>query len=439
MNLLVRVSYLKRFLTITKRNSIAYHLAVLYLIILHLIQIVFLKIELALFRPFPVVEFLTIGVIIYLTFSSIKVDLINYRNSTLFFLISGMILYSLLSLIFYLQPGNPYSFQSFFYGVHNLVLPMILFYLVQKIKLIEIEKLLKYILFFNFVSCVLGLVLFIQRPEFYTEYLKTIFISKDLTETWQYYGRMQSYLGSTSVANIAMVSIILVSALELNLKVKSVYFIIFFISVIATQQRGPIVFMIFFLFAKFILNFTVHRLFISVVVIFISFSVAYYLINFSDSDILIHLISNLSDRILNETGPAQVFSERMIGYERASVLISDFPIGVGLGATLSASENAIGSGLGQVVDANYARILADLGFIGLFLFVVILVKAIVKSFELKIFHFSIIISFYAFHAVGTNIFDSFMCNHLFWLYLGIINLYAKSSYFGKRQQIGIHY
>jgi hypothetical protein len=99
-----------------------------------------------------------------------------------------------------------------------------------------------------------------------------------------------------------------------------------------------------------------------------------------------------------------------------------FPLGVGLGATLSASEQASNSGLGQVVDANFARILADTGFLGLLLFLGIIAIALFISIKNRsLLFFSITILFYSFQALGTNVFDSFICIHLFWIFLGILN------------------
>jgi hypothetical protein len=120
--------------------------------------------------------------------------------------------------------------------------------------------------------------------------------------------------------------------------------------------------------------------------------------------------------------PLIKLSERAIGYVKAGQIITMFPLGVGLGASLSASEQASNSGLGQVVDANFARILADTGIIGLMLFIAILVLALYKSIKKRsLLFFTITILLYSFQALGTNVFDSFICIHLFWIFLGILN------------------
>jgi len=95
---------------------------------------------------------------------------------------------------------------------------------------------------------------------------------------------------------------------------------------------------------------------------------------------------------------------------------------LGIGATTSAADSQGAHPGGQVVDANYIRILADLGFIGFASFLMILFFVLIKSLKLKNgFAYLSIIAIYCMQALGTNIFDSQYVVHIFWLLLGFID------------------
>ncbi len=72
-------------------------------------------------------------------------------------------------------------------------------------------------------------------------------------------------------------------------------------------------------------------------------------------------------------GVAGVTKDR--GYGAGVAYFIEFPLGVGLGGTSSAAENNGLTTRGQVVDANFMRILADLGFQGLASFLFVLIVA----------------------------------------------------------------
>jgi hypothetical protein len=267
--------------------------------------------------------------------------------------------------------------------------------------------------------------LFLLQPDFYTEYLKRLFVDLNIKDLWQLYGRLQSYLGSTSVGNVATVSFVLTYFLIRNKYVKSIYFITFSLTVIFTQQRGPILFLFFaavIIFINFLLSSSAVNLLSFTVKIALAVLILVFLYSSLITDNVSAIFTYAADRISNETNPGELLSERAIGYIKAGQIIKMFPLGVGLGASLSASEQASNSGLGQVVDANFARILADTGFVGLLLFLAIIGIAFFKSIQNRnLLFFSITILFYSFQALGTNVFDSFICIHLFWIFLGILN------------------
>jgi hypothetical protein len=410
---------------VTEQRSKAFNIIFSYLVIIHLVLLISIKFDIAILKPFPVIEILSVVVIYFLVKNDFIANAKRNKQTILFHTISISIAYYLTTVFCYFQYGNSYSILNYTYGIHYCILPMLLFYLVQFLPVDEVLLLLKRILFLNFFMCFIGILFFLFQPDFYTDYLKKLFDDLNLTEIWQLYGRLQSYLGSTSVGNVAIVSFVLTYFLIKNGYVKFIYFFIFGITVIFTQQRGSILLLllaILIILINFLLNSSAIKKIIFFVILSISLILMEKLFSSHMTDEVAEIFNFTADKIANETNPSEMLSERTIGYVKAGQIINMFPLGVGLGASLSASEQATNSGLGQVVDANFARILADTGIIGLFLFLAILALALYKSIKSRsLLFFTITILFYSFQALGTNVFDSFICIHLFWIFLGILN------------------
>jgi hypothetical protein len=409
----------------TEKRSTTFKFLISYLAIIHLILLISIRFDFAILKPFPVIEILSVGVIFFLINNNFIANAMRNKQTVLFHTISISIIYYLFTILCYFQYGNSYSIVNYLYGIHHCILPILLFYLVQLLHVNEVLLLLKRILFLNFFMCFIGILFFLLQPDFYTDYLKKLFNDLNLTELWQLYGRLQSYLGSTSVGNVATVSFVLTYFLIKRSSIKFLYFFTFGITVIFTQQRGPILLLllaVFIILINFLLNSSAIKKLIFFAILSISIIVIVKLYSSLITDEVAEIFNYTVDKIANESNPGEVLSERAIGYVKAVQIIKMFPLGVGLGASLSASEQASNSGLGQIVDANFARILADTGIIGLLLFIVILVLALYKSIKSRrLLFFTITILLYSFQALGTNVFDSFICIHLFWIFLGILN------------------
>jgi hypothetical protein len=410
---------------VTKETSTAFKITFCYLVIIHMILLISVGYDISFLKPFPVIEFLSMGVIFFLIKNNYLANAVRNKQTFLFHTISITVIYNLFTIFCYFQPGNTYSILNYVYGIHYCILPILLFYLVQLLNVNEVYVLLKRILFLNFFMCLIGIFFFLLQPDFYTDYLKKLFIDLNLTEIWQLYGRLQSYLGSTSVGNVATVSFVLTYFLIKKNTIKFLYFFTFGITVIFTQQRGSILLLLFavlIIILNFLLNSSAIKKLFFFSILSISLIALVKIYSNLITDEVAEIFNYAFDKIANESNPAEVLSERSIGYVKAGQIITMFPLGVGLGASLSASEQASNSGLGQVVDANFARILADTGIFGLLLFISILVLAFIKSFKSRsLLFFTITILFYSFQALGTNVFDSFICIHLFWIFLGILN------------------
>ena len=410
------------------RKSKAFKIILFYLLVCHVILIAQMKLSIPILKPFPMMELMSVVVCYFLIRFGVLASLFRGRHSLLYNMVTIMFAYQLFSVIMYFQPGNTYSVNSYIYGVHYCVLPILLFYLVQFIRRDEERVLLKRILLLNLILCIIGLFVYILRPEFYTDYLMRLFAQTSIVDEWQLYGRLQSYLGSTSVGNVAAISFLLTIYVVNNPYTKFFYLIVFAVTVLLTQQRGSIIILGFSTLVsivKFVAYTSIIRksIFGTVVCLICIFVYNQEKVLFSKE--LRESFTYMVHRVSTQTNPINLYKERAEGYTKAGLLISEYPMGVGLGATLSASDQATGSGLGQVVDANFARILADTCIIGFVLFLLVLFLALKKAVRRTAFGmYAMVICFYSFQALGTNIFDSFLCIHLFWLYLGILNKQA---------------
>jgi hypothetical protein len=122
-------------------------------------------------------------------------------------------------------------------------------------------------------------------------------------------------------------------------------------------------------------------------------------------------------------------SER--GYAPGFKYLSEYPMGVGLGATSSAAELAGLSRWGQVVDANLMRIAADLGIIGLLAFIFVLGRAGLSALRTaQPVPWLTFLLAYLVVMIGTNTLDSYYVSHVFWFGVAAIEgnrAYAKAA------------
>jgi hypothetical protein len=297
---------------VTNEKSTAFKITFSYLVILHLIQFINIKFDLSFLKPFPIVEILSIGVFIFLVSKNFITTSLRKKQTILFHTVSFALIYYLLTILCYFQFGNTYSLLNYIYGIHHCILPIFLFYLVQLVPVDEVIILLKRILFLNFFLCFIGIILFLLQPDFYTEYLKRLFNDLNITDVWQLYGRLQSYLGSTSVGNIATVSFVLTNFLIKNKYVKSLYFITFSLTVIFTQQRGPILFLFFsvlIIFINFLRSSSAVNKISFIVKISLASLILFILYSSLITDNVTEIFNYAADRITNETNPGQLFSE----------------------------------------------------------------------------------------------------------------------------------
>jgi hypothetical protein len=327
---------------------------------------------------------------------------------------------SMCSAIFYLFPENPSDARSYFYGLHHFVLPVFMYYAVKFFDPSRQMRFLRLLCFLNIFAILFGLVMFYYRPGFYYVFLveKVFSESKVPLEDWQIFGRMQSYFGSTAMGTLASCTLVMLSLLKLRMKLILIIAPIILMGSLLTYQRAG------FFTSLIAIIYVIYRtpksmflkiLFPVIIAIVSVVSVSFY------ADIEQSILPRLMDKYSWDS-VIELFGEKR-GYGPGLSYFIDFPLGVGLGGTSSAAELAGLSARGQVVDANFMRILSDIGIIGLFAFFAVLWLTGNSAIDKKqdSLGWIILVGLICIICIGTNTLDSYYISHTFWLFLGIID------------------
>jgi hypothetical protein len=355
-----------------------------------------------------------------------KLSFRRLQISPLDFAVALYLIVSLVSGLTYLNPANPSAPESFIYGIHYFVLPMCLYYAVKMIDTARQDRLLRLVCFLNVAAIAFGLVLFYLRPGFYHAYLtEKVFGAVQIPmEEWQLFGRLQSYLGSTAVGTIAATTLVLLAVVPLPLKAALVSAPVLIIGSLLTYQRGG-------LFASLLagvyLIVKAPKSLIAKVLLPFSMALCLLLSVFLYSDLDESYWIRLKDKY-SWASVLEILNWRDRGYAPAIDYIVDFPFGVGLGGTSSAAHGGGFATRGQVVDANFMRILTDLGMVGLLAFGVVLWQAAKTALHKKRRPggWILLIGLFCLISLGTNTLDSFYVSHCFWLFLGVIDTRDKA-------------
>jgi len=266
-----------------------------------------------------------------------------------------------------------------------------------------------------------GIVLHFWRPGFFLEFHKNEFATVDYG---QYYPRLTSYMNSLILGIVCRVSAVL--AIEYAKKWKLGFIAIFVIGSFLTLQRGALIdlllgFTILFILRnsdklktiKFKLSYkSYNTLFYSLILVFISCILFYYIYNHSSiaQSFVVNLRYKL-DNLINS-----IF-ERNSTWLLAFNVANEYPLGLGIG--LLSHKGADAHFIYAVPDGNYFRILGELGYFGLISFVSLLITGIVLVIKQKRYSISAVLICFAFHALGTNVFDLYYTSFIFWFLLGI--------------------
>ncbi|MFC1629040.1 O-antigen ligase family protein [Gemmatimonadota bacterium] len=401
----------------------------LYFVVMHLVPFVNVFIGNRI-QPFVINDIIaSVSVILALIYVSKGLFKHSIKLSALDTCVLLYLVISIFSFVLYFQKSNPASIIAYAYGMHYLVFPVLLYFSVKLMDGTLQLVLLKRICYLNLFFLIVGFILFYYRPEFYTNYLREAFELRGYEELWQLYGRMQSYLGSTGVGNVAWVTLLLMVIVGFSEFKRIVVLPIIIVAALLSQQRtgiaGTAVATVYFMLAKGRLAYY-RKIPIYVAGIgLIAGLMVVYQNNQEKISGTMPLIEYTQNRIINEMIVSNPFEDRE-GYSKGWSVLVDHPLGLGVGANTSAADHGGANPGGQVVDANYMRILTDLGGIGLAVFVMIIIFALRSAFRKdKRIAWILIVILYSMQAIWTNVFDSYYIVHIFWVTLGIIDTKQK--------------
>jgi len=329
-------------------------------------------------------------------------------------------LWSVASATLYLQDGNPTALGAYAYGLYHFALPIACYFATKSVPREQHRQLLSGLVLINAFVIGYGLYLHFTRPDYYSAFLTRILTPQGATEDWQFFARLQSYLGSTSVGYLGAVSLVLVTMAAPRMRrLLPILAIVFVVGTGLSLQRAS--FVALGLALAYVIFLSGQKVAPRVLIVVLFAGALLYgavRLQWTADPITSRVAERVTTGMIE--GVSGFKEER--GYRAGLRYLHTFPLGVGLGATSSAANNAGLVTKGEVVDANFMRIAADLGVIGLALFVLVLAAAAWRAYGSR--HRAAWLTFLFIHCgmmMSTNVLDSFYISQGFWLLLALMD------------------
>ena len=347
-------------------------------------------------------------------------------DSWLEFFVIAYFIGSLASVVLYAQPGNPASVAAYIYGINLQVVPMLLFFSVRGMTAGDARALLKAVIFLQAWIAAIGILLYFTRPDFYAAYLQQ---TLGREPEFQVFSRMQSYVGSTALGILSAVSIVLLTNVSVRPLLKFALLALFLLAIFLAQQRGA------YVTGTLATAYFLYREKISPLQASIAIGcvIAVLMVMLAQLDLDVQFLSGIVDnRLVADLLQGDPFGERAKSYVKGLEFLSQYPFGLGLGATMSAADDAGAHVGGQIVDAYFMRVACDMGLPGAALFGSVLIAAVYAGLRSRIFHgFALVVAIYVIQATGTNVLDSQYVSQIFWLLLGLVGGTAADDIISK--------
>ena len=348
------------------------------------------------------------AIILILTISHLKKHSIVFRSSTDWF-VALYIVYNAGSVIWFSLSGFPLS--VFIREYSNTVLPVFFYFFASQAtgsKSKFYENTLRAIIF-NFV---VGFILYIQMPYFYRLYLYTNFgIGTNIILSSQYFN---SLIGITLTGSLGVVGALLSykKIIKSQGRKGTTELIICIVALVLTLRRGALYSGIIAIAGIHYLSYFKYKLikyrFLLFEIILIAGIVLWVSKEYPD------IFPMLLERISMFT---EAFLERndswLDGMNNASNLI----IGDGLGIY---GHKVIGYSTNYIADGYYFRMLAEIGVIGMFLFLGIIITSLLKGFRnLRVYYLETsVICVLLLQAVGSDTLSFQLIAPIFWYSIG---------------------
>jgi len=374
--------------------------------------------------------FLAFLMLILLPIIILKIKVNN--NQLIFYL---FLLFELITIANYFFVDISYSFfvnnkKILFQAFTYLIIPQIFFffagnYIGKSDKMINdnIWLLLKC----NLILITIGIILHFIRPNFFLEFQRNEFRTVNYG---LYYPRLTSYMNSLILGIVSPISAIL--SIEYAKKRKLFFIIVFIIGSFLTLQRGSIIdlffgFTIYFMLKNHLnskkIKFKIPRKTINHI-IYLTIGILLFLLTiflfYKESEIIKIFTLNLKYKLNNILNS---ILERNDTWIESIKIANEYLLGLGIG--LLSHKGADAFFLYSVPDGNYFRILGELGYIGLILFILLITKGMYLAFRQKKLSIFAVLLCYSFHAIGTNVFDLYYASFIFWFLLGLTYTYVN--------------
>lgn len=346
-------------------------------------------------------------VFLYVFLSLISIFQVYYFNNSFLVYLKG-ISYCLFPIIGYLV----FSFSNF------------------ELNIDKINTYLKFILLTTIFTLVIGIYFYFFTPGIYVEYVLSVYEGLIIDQDLLFMARLLSYFGDPTVlGNISVISLpilIYLRRYDEKFQISNILYLLLFIilfsgTVLSFARSAWVAFFLYVLYLLVIDN----KYF------FLRISTAIFLI------LLILLSTQLKNLELDNMLLLELqkriesldsaFDERNSQIEYAISIISNSPLGVGLGQ--AGHKSFSGDTFKGVFDNNYLRVFAELGILGFFSLLLVVFISVYMSIR-KSIHSAVnnlrnvllvILLIFYFQAIGSNILDLHYSSFLFWSFLGILN------------------
>lgn len=351
----------------------------------------------------------------------------------------------------YLLPLS--SVKLWIYGLGVTGVPMLFYYVGRNLSL-DTEKMLRVVWVIGMVHVVLGILLYEQFP--YPSWWKQVLGFVNLVIKKGTFGtglalRMMSMNGSLAFGVLSTTTLLLsiYFFLRYNLKTKyALYSAISMLAVFFSLQRSAWFMAIFAIFALLLLWFDpLTKLDSRQNIRYKKVDGIMYLrlCNIIIMILLLIIMAILLRSLLEENVLGQIESrftlasigiglqERRVQQIEGWQIFTKYPLGVGLGQLgFTAIFSDISGCYPKVPDGNYIKIIGELGIVGLIFQITFFIPAALSLFKVIPVKYSnkqkymqmmllclVIIQYYS-QAVGTNVWDLYYVNALFWLFTGLM-------------------
>jgi uncharacterized protein with PQ loop repeat len=343
--------------------------------------------------------------------------MIKYLPKTILFknyvdvLVMFFIFYNTFSFFWFLFSGLPIS--VFIREFSNSILPMF-FYFFAKIEYKNNNNFFNVTLYAIVTCFVIGIILFFQQPFYYRSYLDSLDgVGTNIISTSDAF---RSLVGLTMTGSLGFVGVVISfnKIIESKGNKGKIALLICIIGVALTFRRsalfvGILAILIFHYLGYFKYNTLRKRyFFIELIILFVISG--YLLSNFGD------LLTMLGERLMMLSDAVGERSGSWIDGLQYGNLV----IGSGLGVF---GHKAVEFSDKYIPDGNYVRMLAELGFVGIIVFISIIIGTLFKGFKklrLHLTEMGIILGL-CLQAIGSDIFSFQLIVPILWYSVGRIN------------------